>query len=312
MNQIKIKRNKLRIFLTISFTTILYVGISYILLIMFIDEYNDKALTFNGFLELACCSLFILLEIYTVIRYLKNSPTIQVDKEQIKFNSECFYWNDIESISLTGKKPYKYIFNFPREGVSLELKNGDIIYFFDDMYSKAWQVKTFIKDIIIDKKEVVNLSKTKPEIDEIKNENFEIFKGNQFKTYRGLSLWVVIVFCIYIIIKFSGSIVTVTSFCALWFFICSRLMNYFVLSNNYLIVQNHNFLWKKRIYRIEDIEEVVFEIQIRKDINSNCMRVITKDYRDNLYPAETLTKSMWISLGKELKNRKIKLRNERD
>lgn len=312
MNQIKIKRNKLRFFLTISFTTILYVGLSYILLIMFIDEYNDKAFTFKGFLGLACCCFFIPLAVYTVIRYLKNSPTIQVDKEQIKFNSEGFYWKDIESISLTGKKPYKYIFNFPREGVSLELKNGDVIYFFDDMYSRAWQVKTFIKDIIIDKNEVVNLSKTKPEVDEIKNESFEIFKGNQFKTYRGLLLWVVIVFCIYIIIKFPGSIVTVTPFCALWFFICSRLMNYFSLSNNYLIVRNHNFLWKKRIYRIEDIEEVVFEIQIRKDMNSNCMRVITKDYRDNLFPAETLTKSMWISLGKELKKKKIKVRNERD
>jgi len=311
MNEIKIKRNKLYFLVTISFTTILYWGMCYILLLEFFNQPIDHLLSSKGLETIAGCSLLFSLSIYTIVQYLKNSPTIIVDDKQISFNSTSYLWEEIETITLTGKQPYKYIINFPREGASFELKNGKLLYLYDHLYAGTGELKSFIKDIIIDKKEVVHSPSTVTGLEATEGKNTRIFKGNQFYTFRGISMWAVNIFCIYIMIKFSNAALTVLPFVALWSFICSRLMYYFSLSGKLLIIRNHNLFWIKHVYSLDNIEEIVFEIQVRGHIDSSCLRIITKDYEDKLYTAETLSEIDWNSLAKALKSKKIKVRNER-
>ena len=84
-------------------------------------------------------------------------------------------------------------------------------------------------------------------------------------------------------------------------------MNYFKLSVNFLVVKNHNFFWKKDIYRLKDIREVVFETRAKMPI---CLRVITNGYKDRLYPADTLYRKTWFLLKADLESKNVKVRDE--
>lgn len=56
--------------------------------------------------------------VYSLYRYIKNTPTITLDKDFINFNSQTFSIADIDKIELTGKRPFKYAINFPMEAAT--------------------------------------------------------------------------------------------------------------------------------------------------------------------------------------------------
>ncbi len=84
-------------------------------------------------------------------------------------------------------------------------------------------------------------------------------------------------------------------------------MNYFQVSDNLFVVRNHNLFWKKKAYRITEIKEVVFETQGKMP---NCLRVITKNFKNKLYPAGTLRDKTWLALKDKLESFDITVRNE--
>ncbi|KFC20979.1 hypothetical protein IO89_12185 [Epilithonimonas lactis] len=67
------------------------------------------------------------------------------------------------------------------------------------------------------------------------------------------------------------------------------------------------FFWKKKIYRISDIEEIVYETQHKQ---ANILRIITKNFKQDIYPAGTLKDRTWLEMKKELEKNGIKVRNE--
>ena len=79
--------------------------------------------------------------------------------------------------------------------------------------------------------------------------------------------------------------------------------------NNYLIIKNTIWFWKRDIYLLTDIKEVVIETPHRL---STSLRIITTDYRDKLYPAGSLSDKTWKKMMEQLRNDKIKVRNVLD
>ena len=96
-------------------------------------------------------------------------------------------------------------------------------------------------------------------------------------------------------------------FSTFWFILSSWMMHYFVVTNDFLIIKNHNFLWMTKIYPLSEVKEIVYETQEKQP---NSMRVITKDFKNKLYRAGTLRDSTWLDMKKELERNKIKVRNE--
>jgi hypothetical protein len=58
---------------------------------------------------------------------------------------------------------------------------------------------------------------------------------------------------------------------------------------------------------LTDIKEVVFETQGKQP---NCMRIITKDFRNRLYPAGTLRDKTWLEMKRQLESNGVSVRNE--
>jgi hypothetical protein len=257
------------------------------------------------------------MAVYTVYRYIKNSPIVVVDKEKISFNNEVFYWTQLESIELTGKKVFKYFGNYTYEATTIYFKLGESKIIFDDMYSNAWEIKLFIQQNILHENKISKNKSKEFTSSEIESDHLDVFKGNPFLSFRGIIIWGMFAFVFYLTfpnLSFSNyndrmlkALPYFSIFLLVWFFLNSWFMHYFKLSNTSLVIRNHNLLWIRKTYDISDIKEIVFETKYRWP---NCMRVITNNFQSKLYPAGTLRDKTWFDMKEKLESLGITVRNE--
>ncbi len=140
----------------------------------------------------------------------------------------------------------------------------------------------------------------------------EIFKENQFTSFRGITLWGMFAFIAIMLIinnPFGNwkVLVPLLVFPIFWFLFNSWLMNYFEISERLLIVKNHNFIGKSKVYELSTVKEVVFEMTGR---SPNSMRIITTDFQNKIFPAATLRDHTWLEMKEKLESKGIKVRNE--
>lgn len=306
------QRHFIKFYLSIILLTLLLSGIATVSLFAYNKQLDigdlkpiDKLIPIFSI----ACYAFAVFCLYS---YIKNVPTIILDKDFISFNNQTFALADINKIELTGKRPLKYAVSSPMEAATLTFNNGVTKYIFDDMYSNSWEMKSFLKQVVIDKKDFFEVTENVIDTSTLDNDYYETYKGTVITSLRGISFWVVIGISALLILSHSKPITTelvVSFFCILsfWIFFHSYLMNYFQVSDNYFVIRNHNFFWTKKAYRIADIREVVFESRGKMP---NCLRIITKDFRNKLYPAGTLRDQTWLDLKEKLETYKIKVRNE--
>lgn len=313
MKIITTKRNLFKFYLTIVLATLFYVGLGCLMYSVFLDKIRETPVQTKSYFIPLLIIFFLFMAIYTIIKYFKQAPIIQVDKEKIKFGSkETYDLKEIDEVLLTGKMPFKYFILFPMEGGAITFKNETIKCFYDDMYSNTWQLKSYLDQVVNKKKEYNAYDNQKHERVTVSyNEEF-IFKNNQFLSLRGITLWgLVIPIIITLIVKgrdwqIAGHLFLI-GFMIFWFFMSSWMMYYFVVKDDELIIKNHNYLWVKKVFQIDNIKEVVFESNGNQP---NSLRVITKDYRNILYLAGTLNDKTWLSLKLKLEEKGIKVRNE--
>jgi hypothetical protein len=259
---------------------------------------------FGGLVSIAGFSM-----VYT---YFKNSPKVTIDENIIKIAKESFDLNGIKKVSLSGKIPFRFIINFPMEATKIEFSNGITKVLFDDMYSNSYEVKSFLEQVIVKKQEFKITPLIKVNVAELRLEDSEVFKGNQFTSFRGLSLWGLLVTFSFLIISEESSINALallffTVFAVVWFLIHVRFMHYFELTECFLVIRNHIVEQRKTVYHLSNVKEIVFETQGRQP---NCMRIITTDFRSALYPAATLKDSNWLKMKKQLELKGVSVRNE--
>ena len=84
-------------------------------------------------------------------------------------------------------------------------------------------------------------------------------------------------------------------------------MYYFGVSENYFVVRNHELFWKKEVYSLQYVNEIVFEkvYKYRKGL-----RLINKNYNTDFYKTNTLSIEDYLKLKYHLEKQGIKVRNE--
>ena len=312
MKKIETQRHPLKFYATIVFGFLFLFALgSFTIFIGLENEASDQSKHKHIVLPIMG-SIVCLLAIWMVYSYWKNSPKIIIDKTNVKIGNETFRLNSIKDVILTGKMPFRFIINFPMEGTAILFDNGREKILFDDMYSNSYEVKSFLEQVIINKQEFKTRTIKKINKNELRFENTEKFIGNQFTSLRGISLWGLIGFFTILIIGTEtsmklGGVIFFSLLGAFWFLLHYWLMHYFELTRKFLIVRNHIFIWKMKIYDLSDIKEIVFETQGNQP---NCMRIITNNFKNKLYPAGTLRDKTWLELKKRLETRGVKVRNE--
>jgi hypothetical protein len=312
MTTITSKRHFLKFYFAIIFVTLLFIAIATGLLYIYNKSASNGQLkTKDNLLPIFSIACYAFAG-YGLYRYIKNAPKITLDKDVITFNNQTYSITDIENVTLTGKRPFKYPINFPMEAATLTFNSNETKYIFDDMYSNSWEIKSFLKQVVIDKKDFLQSNNSAIDKDAIERGYYDTFKGNQFTSLRGISLWGLVGLYTYMLLNIKrppsvGLTIFFFGFSTLWFIGLSYQMHYFQVSDSFFIARNHNFFWKKKAYNIADIQEIVFETQVKKP---NCLRIITKDFRNKLYPAGTLRDKTWLALKDKLETYNITVRNE--
>ena len=255
--------------------------------------------------------VLFLLGIYTWYKYLKNVPIIKIQKDYIQFGSDIYMQEDVEYVDLWGKKDFPFLISHPMEAASIRFKDGTVRYMFGDLYTNSWEVKSYLETVFI-KKETYHPPHRKATKDHLMSSGeFQAFKQPQLLTMRGISVWILPFIIMYLVSPEGaaplGGMLAVAAFFIFWFILGSWFMHYPSLSKKELIIQNHNFFWKKHVYPLDQVKEVVFETQYRMP---NCVRVIGTDHRNKLYPAGTLWDKDWWAFEEALEKKGIKVRNE--
>ncbi len=308
--KIQTKKSLGKFYITTILGFLFFIGIGCLLITIHFQELEKKGNSFKPYILLFFGIGVILLGIYSVFRYYKNSPTITVFDDKIQINKKIYSFNDIDEVYLTGKMPFKYIVNFPMEGIYIKLKSNEKIFLFDDMYSNLWKIKDYINTVFI-KNEPYKLLQT-PEKIYNKHELFYYYSGFQIFCFRGILFWFLLIPLLFSIVfkienlNSKGSIFLI-SFIIFWYYFNSCLMHHFGLSKKFLIIKNTNLPWKRKLYTFDEIKEIVFECEGKMPI---CLRVITKNFQTKLYPGATLSETTWIQLKKDLRSKKIIVRDE--
>lgn len=262
MKKIETQRHPLKFYATIVFGFLFLFALgSFTIFIGLENEASDQSKHKHIVLPIMG-SIVCLLAIWMVYSYWKNSPKIIIDKTNVKIGNETFRLNSIKDVILTGKMPFRFITNFPMEGTAILFDNGREKILFDDMYSNSYEVKSFLEQVIINKQEFKTSTIKKINKNELRFENTEKFIGNQFTSLRGISLWGLIGFFTILIIGKEtsmklGGVIFFSLLGAFWFLLHYWLMHYFELTRKFLIVRNHIFIWKMKIYDLSDIKEIV-------------------------------------------------------
>ncbi|MDW3650317.1 MAG: hypothetical protein R8P61_24800 [Bacteroidia bacterium] len=307
---ITIRRHPLKFYFTLAFSSLFFFGIP-ILLFFLASNFGEEEDGTAIIVLLLIALLLVMLGIYMLNIYLKNAPSIQIGNGHISFGKESYPLEDITEVKLEGKAAFPFFIHYPMEAASLTFKDSSVKHIFVDLYSNAWELKSYLEAVVINKGSYQPAIKsgTKQEVN-IQGV-VQAYKKPQLLSMRGLSVWglgVYLVFRMGLLENPSTTAITIAAVVfLLWFTIGSWLMHFPSLSSNYLIIKNQNFFWVKDAYKLDHIREVVFETQSRMP---NCIRVISTDHRNKLYPAATLWDKNWWEFEEALEKKGIKVRNE--
>jgi hypothetical protein len=256
--------------------------------------------------------LFLIITIYLIYVYFRNCPLFKFDENGISFRGKNYLFSDMFEIELSGKQYFPMILYFPMECITLRFPGEERLMIFDQLYAESHIFKEILHKKFFGK-ELQNMDGLFPiEKIEADNDFYTTYKGNQLTNLRGVIVWAFIGNGVFQILKGNffnpKGLIAYVILSMILFLSFSWTMHYFKVGQKYLIIKNHNLLWIHKTYRLDSIEEVVFETQGKLPY---CLKIITKDFkRSPLFPAGTIREKTWLALKIDLENKGIKVRNE--
>lgn len=306
-------------FLIPAFSFLLPLGVGSLLIFGGVGK-TDK----SGFL-LTCFGLvFLIMSLFIARHYLKMLRVIEINLDGITIKglseTRTVRWSDVKKIKLTGKEPEGFWFmSMPMEAVSIRTKDELKEVFLVKFYSNMAAIRTalhFIK-VRIDKGEEItsdcflNVQRIEPAVADLSS--LKKFGKNHLLTLNGVTVYGSMIFPVGLFYYSNNPLPVLT-----WIFLCGAMLffgpavhgyqlHYFKLNEEYLVVKNHVWFWVNDAYYIKDIRLIVFEEPHKM---STAMRVVTNNYESRMYPAGSINKKEWFSLREQLKDYKVKFKNE--
>ena len=267
--------------------------------------------------------------IYSFYHFLTYHPSIAIANEGLTlstiFNSKFIPWTTIGDIKLTGKQPYKFIFSMPMEATTLILKNGSILAIWTDYYRNKSELRQSLEkvynslrknspvEITIASKIDHDLSTTDLSTTDL-DDYCERFDGNHLLSFNGFTFYGVCGAFGYFIMSNGGFIFNnlllatfVMVILITMYGVSSYQMHYFLVYDNALVIKNTIWFWRRHIYPLSIIREVVIEQPHRSSYSA---RVITRDFKEKLYPAGSLRDSEWRNFIETLLEKDVNVRDE--
>jgi len=287
-----------------------------------INPYDKHGENFDWFRGVFSIGLWILLGF--VVYLTLKIPRIIISENDILFKSilstRTISWQDVQTIILTGKR--SSFWRRDEEVTTLLLKTGEKIYITVRFYKNAPQIRRLLdkintaiaqqKPVSIDPLIFLPVTNTKhvvpPEEIFIKYAGTPYLNINAFIFY-GVTIGIVAATWS-TILRYPERLPIIVVPILAFYLGPGFLLNYFLVSEKYIVVKNAFWFWRKHIYAIDEIEEVTFEYYNTPKSGANASRIITTDFRSKIYPAAGLWVKDWKKLKTDFESRGIKVRVE--
>lgn len=313
MTTISTKRHPRKFYLSIATVSIFSFSSAYLLVYLTFLQQNNGKLHANEWLMTFVIISLIIIPFHFIFTYFTKSPNVTIKGSQIIFgNKETYSLKEIETITLSAKMPFSQAYNFLLEGMAIQFKNGSKKILYDSMYANLWEIKSFLFQVVEQQQAYQAFEVNQYKSIDLYLTEIQVFKGNQFTSFRGLTLWIVIFFSFFLIVityqhASTETILALIIIVTFFFLFFSWMMNYIIITNDYLVIKNHNIWFWQNVFALEDIKEVVFETSAKYPYS---IRVITKDFKSKLYKSSTLRNNTWLQLKEQLEKKGIAVRNE--
>lgn len=191
--------------------------------------------------------ILLVVAISITVGFIKNAPSIKLNNKGIAFKDKFYSWEELSIAKLTGKGGMIFTSG---ECATLTFNNILEIQIFDDFYSNISEIKCFIQQIVIEKKDKIEFTKQDIIASDIDKDVLVSYKGNPLFSFLGVYLWVLIFLLFFILIhtikhlNITGSVVS-TILILLLFSIFYRLMHYFEVSTYIFCIRKHYFYWER-------------------------------------------------------------------
>lgn len=132
--------------------------------------------------------LCVAASVYYPCIYFKYVPKIILTEDKIMFNKRGYNLSDIENIEFTGKRAFKPIVGptYYFEALTIYFKNGKMESGFDVYYNNLWKIKQRLYANIDKYKHIQRTVATRAQKTSIPDATY---KGNQFTSLTGITLW---------------------------------------------------------------------------------------------------------------------------
>jgi len=307
--KIETKKNIIKYYISITLGFIIFIVLGSLMINFYFVEVEKNGNNVKPLFFILFGFALILFPFYTLFRYHKNSPSIKVFDDKIQINSKIIDFNEIKIIHLKGKIPFKYIVNFPMEGIYIKSKSNQEFFLFDDMYENLWEIKHYLnqyKNGTLDKVNSVNTKNISN--GNLNYETFKHYKGLPVLfTFNGLFMFLIFVIGLLILVKNYDSLTIILISCFFFYMSLLGFKNFhtFSISKKYFQVSNFYNYRENCVYDFTEIKEIVFEQEARSPIK---LRVITKNFQSKLFSAASLRKKDWKNLKLEFEKRNISVR----
>lgn len=309
MERFTTKRHFFRFYFLLVLMLLLIGGFGVFVILDFYGKWGTPDFEVGDYLLLLLGGFMLMFGIFFLIMYFRNAPIIRLHQERISFGNESYDLKEVAVLEMTGKFPFGWGISLPEEGACLTFKDGQKKYIFDMMYANGPELKVLLGRIIH------NTSAPKAAIirnfNTLRIEGEELFKGNPFVNFRTSILWFIIgSFLWYLLIvppNHNDVFIFLAVLGIVWFFVLAFSTHYFGLTSDHIIIHNHFMFWKKQVYYLQDIKEIIFENGGKGPYR---IRLITRDYQTKIYAASTLKTKTWLKLKKALEQMEVQVRNE--
>lgn len=317
---IKVRAN-LKLVLVFSFFSVFLFGIlSFHMFNRFIEESRTK-FDIPTFLVL---SFFILLLITTTLFSINFFSIIEVNEKEViikkAFSKKVIRIDNIKNIILSEiNDSYGILVDRTR----IQLTNNEIINLYSFKYQDFFKLKIFL-NFINETIKSENLKIVKLNLDSIlpQKKTFKINSDDKTKTFNfshvlsptGIIFYIFILMIPYSF--FSGEslniyttlqIPVLITFLILLF---SNDMNYFTITDNYLIVKNSIRFWEKKYFELEEIESINIHRHFRQFGKSVVIK--TKKFENRTYSSDNLLSKHWEGFKIELRNNNVAVFDDSD
>lgn len=249
--------------------------------------------------------------VYSILKI----PKIIISDEgilfQTVFKKREISWTDIETILLTGQR--STVFQNTEEVTTLVLKDSlEKVFIRVDCYKNSPEIRQLLERINTSIRENKSISVSfrdepfyfrqpyKIKHDIPAGETFTKYSGTPYLNIAAITFYIVVLLLIIV------AVLTVTADRSRLLFLLipftffylgtGSFFNYFLISDQHLVIKNAFWFWRRHVYEIDGLKEIVLDINHTNRMASKMMRVITKDFRTRSYQAAGLWTKHWRAL----------------